>query len=67
MKTKWILPVLMALALSGAAAVGITGCKKSGSVEGDHAHQYTCTMHPEVVQAAPGKCPKCDMQLVEKH
>lgn len=25
---------------------------------------YTCPMHPEVVAAAPGKCPKCGMDLV---
>lgn len=31
-----------------------------------HAHhqQYTCPMHPEVVKDAPGKCPKCGMDLV---
>lgn len=28
--------------------------------------QYTCPMHPEIVQNHPGKCPKCgDMQLVK--
>src|SRR5207253_7852722 len=26
--------------------------------------QYTCVMHPEVVQDHPGKCPKCGMELV---
>ena len=25
---------------------------------------YTCPMHPEVVKEAPGKCPKCGMDLV---
>jgi rubrerythrin len=34
---------------------------------GDQAVQYTCPMHPEVVQDKPGKCPKCGMDLVEKH
>jgi YHS domain-containing protein len=29
------------------------------------AQQYTCPMHPEVVQDKPGKCPKCGMDLVE--
>lgn len=32
-----------------------------------HHHQqqkYTCPMHPEVIQDAPGKCPKCRMDLV---
>jgi len=28
------------------------------------ATKYTCTMHPEVVQSKPGKCPKCGMKLV---
>jgi hypothetical protein len=28
--------------------------------------QYTCPMHPEVVQDAPGNCPKCGMTLVSK-
>src|SRR5207245_3247494 len=28
------------------------------------AMQYTCVMHPEVVQDHPGKCPKCGMELV---
>ncbi|HEX8041361.1 MAG TPA: heavy metal translocating P-type ATPase, partial [Chryseosolibacter sp.] len=30
-----------------------------------HHHQrYTCPMHPEVIKDAPGKCPKCGMDLV---
>ena len=30
------------------------------------AGQYTCPMHPEVVQDTPGNCPKCGMPLVPK-
>ena len=26
--------------------------------------QYTCPMHPEVIKDAPGKCPKCGMDLI---
>ena len=29
--------------------------------------QYTCSMHPEILQDDPGDCPKCGMKLVEKH
>lgn len=27
---------------------------------------YVCPMHPEVTAGAPGKCPKCEMDLVPK-
>lgn len=30
---------------------------------GGHAAQYTCPMHPEIVTAEPGSCPKCGMAL----
>lgn len=26
--------------------------------------RYTCPMHPEIVQDAPGSCPKCGMALI---
>lgn len=29
------------------------------------AEQWTCPMHPEVLQSQPGKCPKCGMKLVQ--
>ncbi len=28
--------------------------------------EYTCPMHPEVVQSEPGSCPKCGMTLVRR-
>jgi Ni,Fe-hydrogenase III large subunit len=28
--------------------------------------EYTCSMHPEVVQEEPGTCPKCGMELVPR-
>jgi hypothetical protein len=65
--SKWIRSALIALAL-GVAALGGTGCKTSAPAEsGAHAHQYTCSMHPDVVKDVPGACPKCGMKLVEKH
>ncbi len=30
----------------------------------EHQQQYTCPMHPEIVQDKPGNCPKCGMNLV---
>ena len=73
MKTsKWITAALVALALAG-ITIGVSGCKEkepsqSQSQSGTSTNlvQYTCGMHPEVVQDKPGKCPKCGMDLVEK-
>src|SRR5437667_8670827 len=31
---------------------------------GETKQLYTCPMHPEIVRAEPGKCPKCGMTLV---
>ena len=66
-KTHSIMAALMALAVA-TAILGVTGCKKSEPAQsGTQTHQYTCSMHPEVAQDRPGKCPKCGMELVEKH
>ena len=36
--------------------------------EGTHVHsdaaEYTCSMHPQIRQPAPGKCPLCGMDLI---
>src|SRR6185295_18801082 len=37
------------------------GAKKAA--ESQHG-QYTCPMHPEIVQMGSGSCPKCGMALV---
>ena len=61
-----LIPVVVAT-LAGSAAL-LAGCKHADS--GEHpvmqAQKYTCPMHPDVVAAAPGKCPNCGMDLVEK-
>ena len=51
------------------AGFALIGCKEKDSAPtGSNAAkvQYTCSMHPEVVQDTPGKCPKCGMALTEK-
>jgi len=35
-------------------------------VESEKITLYVCSMHTEVVQAKPGACPKCGMDLVQK-
>lgn len=36
---------------------------KTSAKKDNEATQYTCPMHPEVIQAYPGSCPKCGMAL----
>ncbi len=66
----------MVLALATAALV-VAGCTNSTRNEAtpnnnstaqksEKTAQYTCPMHPDVVQDKPGNCPKCGMKLVEK-
>ena len=67
---KKINSIVAALALFGLAgtAAFIVGCKHTDSEvhDGAHVHHYTCKMHPEIVQSAPGDCPKCGMKLIHK-
>ena len=51
------------------AMLALAGCKEPAQkTEGkaDTGKKYTCEMHPEYVSDHPGKCPKCNMELVEK-
>jgi Cu+-exporting ATPase len=38
--------------------------RKPAARKGSARSQYTCPMHPEIVQDGPGSCPKCGMALV---
>ena len=38
--------------------------EKPAARSADIGAQYTCPMHPEIVQVGPGSCPKCGMALV---
>lgn len=60
-----IIYVLMLLSI-----ISFTSCKTKNAEQ--HAHTteqehvyYTCSMHPQVMQEKPGKCPICGMQLIE--
>lgn len=65
------------LLLLGALAVGLMGCSGGSGpapsstgaatpVPPAGAVVYTCSMHPEVTSDKPGKCPKCNMDLIVK-
>ena len=64
-KFKSIIAALALVALAGTAAF-IVGCSHTNSAvrDGAQAHQYSCSMHHEVVQDHRGNCPKCGMKLI---
>ena len=39
--------------------------KIAATVDGANTKMYTCPMHPEILSALKGKCPKCGMDLTE--
>ena len=63
--------ILIVLLLSG--FITFTSCNENKLIKESQSEQadstknkvfYTCPMHPEIKQNEPGKCPKCDMDLV---
>ncbi len=48
---------------SGDAPPSEAGVSAMGGMPGEIDH-YTCSMHPSVKQAVPGKCPICGMDLI---
>ena len=78
MRTTTRRTIAALLAATGIAGLPLAGCMRSGenntsaqstnqtTQKNPQTVQYTCSMHPEVLQDKPGACPKCGMKLVEK-
>src|SRR5436309_10708945 len=63
--TKQILILLTsAMTLAVSAALAEPTPAPSASPPAEKKPRYTCPMHPEIVRAEPGQCPKCGMTLV---
>ena len=60
-RARW--PGRSARTAPGGPSAGGRGRRGQDGGSGD---DYTCVMHPEVVQDHPGDCPKCGMHLVPK-
>lgn len=62
----FILLLLLAGVLVGRLSTALSGHADHGSENGvtDVPAEYTCSMHPQVRQPNPGKCPICAMDLI---
>jgi hypothetical protein len=48
------------------APEGVPPAAMTVASDGAPAGVYVCPMHPDVTSSAPGRCPKCGMDLVPK-
>ena len=63
MKRNWKNKAYLFLFIAMELLMGCNRGDKHTAHEGD---QYTCSMHPQIVQDKPGTCPICGMELVRK-
>lgn len=71
MKLNLLIPIILVFALTAFIAGRMTGGHRehspehaSGVTSGTQAEFWTCSMHPQIKQPGPGKCPICGMDLV---
>ncbi len=66
MKLKLVFVILTVSGMLAFAACNNAPKTEQKQTEQTKKAEYTCPMHPEIVQDKPGKCPKCGMDLIEK-
>src|SRR5712692_11791018 len=64
MKKQILMLIASAMTFAVTMAFAQSAPTPSHSPPAQHTQLYTCPMHPEVVRAEPGQCPKCGMTLV---
>lgn len=59
-KKVWVVPLMLLVIL-------LSACNNTGKEKQTHENdEYTCPMHPQILQDKPGTCPICGMDLVKK-
>src|SRR2546423_8762006 len=64
MNKQILILITAAMTCAATAAFAEPNPTPATSPPAEHAQRYTCPMHPEIVRAEPGQCPKCGMTLV---
>ncbi|MEJ7823673.1 MAG: efflux RND transporter periplasmic adaptor subunit [Chitinophagaceae bacterium] len=55
---------LVLFVFASAIIVGVASCKQKKTVTTDTGTFHTCSMHPQIMEPKPGKCPICSMNLI---
>ena len=55
---------LVLFVFASAMIVGVASCKQKKTVTTDTGTFHTCSMHPQIMEPKPGKCPICGMNLI---
>jgi membrane fusion protein, copper/silver efflux system len=58
-------PSLLWMIIVIAPVLFFTSCKNDKKIAGNKDVYYTCSMHPQVNEQKPGKCPICGMNLIQ--
>ena len=56
---------LLLLFIAGASVLLFSSCKHDKKVAANKDVYYTCSMHPQINEPKPGKCPICGMTLIQ--
>ncbi len=56
---------LLVLFIIGASVLIFSSCKHDEKIAANKDVYYTCSMHPQINEPKPGKCPICSMSLIQ--
>lgn len=55
---------LVLLIVVSAVFTGVQSCRNKKTIAKETNSFYTCSMHPQIIEPHPGKCPICGMNLI---